>query len=115
MDARYFNERSDNKGLKEIGVISYSKTILPREMTVGVPLQSIEDNETGFTSDIMADVNAKNTDKLMFLHNKTPRWNESTQSHCLNFGGRVSLPSIKNFQLVAEKDGILATTGLICR
>ena len=49
MDARYFNERSDNKGLKEIGVITYSKTILPREMTVGVPLQSIEDNEVFFS------------------------------------------------------------------
>jgi hypothetical protein len=104
MDARYFSEKADSKGLKEIGVITYSKTILPREMTVGVPLQSITDNENGFTSDIMAEMNSKNGEKLMFLHNKTPRWNESTQSHCLNFGGRVSLPSIKNFQLVAEKD-----------
>lgn len=44
MDARYFNEKAENKGLKEVGVITYSKTILPREMTVGVPIESIEDN-----------------------------------------------------------------------
>lgn len=106
MDARYYNDKAPNKGLKEIGAITYSKTILPREMTVGVPLQSIEDNTEGFTNDIMAEMNNKNSSKLMFLHNKTPRWNEATQSHCLNFGGRVSLPSIKNFQLVSERDGI---------
>lgn len=53
----------------------------------------------------MADVKSQNNEKLTFLRNKPPRWNEATQSHCLNFGGRVTLPSIKNFQLIAEKDG----------
>lgn len=62
--------------------------------------------QAGFTDDISADMRNKNDEKLAFLSNKTPRWNESTQSHCLNFGGRVSLPSIKNFQLVSDNDGI---------
>ncbi|KAI8909808.1 tubby C-terminal-like domain-containing protein [Gorgonomyces haynaldii] len=43
-------------------------------------------------------------EKVMLLKNKPPRWNEATQSHCLNFGGRVTQPSIKNMQLIAETD-----------
>ncbi|KAJ3216204.1 hypothetical protein HK099_005975 [Clydaea vesicula] len=103
MDARNFNEKAGNKGLKEIGVINYSKTVLPREMNVAIPLESIEDNSANCV-DILKEMSNKNSDKIMFLKNKTPRWNDATQSHCLNFGGRVSLPSIKNFQLVSEKD-----------
>eukprot|EP00842_Homolaphlyctis_polyrhiza_P005851 jgi/Hompol1/6267/HPOL_000318-RA len=52
----------------------------------------------------MTDVKYNNTNKLLFLKNKPPRWNEATQSHCLNFGGRVTQPSIKNMQLIPEHD-----------
>lgn len=38
------------------------------------------------------------------MKNKAPRWNEVTQSHCLNFGGRVTQPSIKNLQLIPNND-----------
>ncbi|KAH6567041.1 hypothetical protein BASA60_009195 [Batrachochytrium salamandrivorans] len=58
----------------------------------------------GYSTDIMADVKSKNVNKLLFLKNKPPKWNEATQSHCLNFGGRVTQPSIKNMQLIAEND-----------
>lgn len=34
------------------------------------------------------------------LKNKTPIWNEETQSYVLNFHGRVTQASVKNFQLV---------------
>jgi hypothetical protein len=40
------------------------------------------------------------------MKNKAPRWNEATQSHCLNFGGRVTQPSIKNMQLISDSTGI---------
>ena len=51
---------------------------------------------------------SKNTIKWTQLRNKNPRWNETTQSHCLNFGGRVTQPSVKNLQLIsAETQGIL--------
>ena len=33
--------------------------------------------------------------------NKSPKWNEQMQAYCLNFGGRVTKASVKNFQLVA--------------
>ncbi|KAI3665454.1 hypothetical protein L6452_44081 [Arctium lappa] len=42
-------------------------------------------------------------DPLM-LKNKAPRWHEQLQCWCLNFKGRVTVASVKNFQLVASVD-----------
>ncbi|KAI4387985.1 hypothetical protein MLD38_000365 [Melastoma candidum] len=36
--------------------------------------------------------------------NKAPRWHEQLQCWCLNFHGRVTVASVKNFQLVATTD-----------
>ncbi|CAD6224087.1 unnamed protein product [Miscanthus lutarioriparius] len=38
------------------------------------------------------------------LKNKAPRWHEHLQCWCLNFHGRVTVTSVKNFQLVATAD-----------
>jgi len=38
------------------------------------------------------------------LKNKTPRWNEALNAYCLNFSGRVTEASVKNFQLVTDMD-----------
>ncbi|TVT97995.1 hypothetical protein EJB05_10668, partial [Eragrostis curvula] len=38
----------------------------------------------------------------MVLKNKSPRWHEHLQCWCLNFHGRVTVASVKNFQLVAS-------------
>ncbi|TKY55832.1 Tubby F-box protein 2 [Spatholobus suberectus] len=40
----------------------------------------------------------------LLLKNKAPRWHEQLQCWCLNFKGRVSVASVKNFQLVAAVD-----------
>ena len=48
----------------------------------------------------------KMNENLLELHNKTPVWNDDTQSYVLNFHGRVTQASVKNFQLVHEDDGI---------
>ncbi|XP_007017568.2 PREDICTED: tubby-like F-box protein 5 [Theobroma cacao] len=37
----------------------------------------------------------------LVLRNKAPRWHEQLQCWCLNFKGRVTVASVKNFQLVA--------------
>ncbi|XVF17917.1 hypothetical protein REPUB_Repub10bG0166200 [Reevesia pubescens] len=37
----------------------------------------------------------------LILKNKAPRWHEQLQCWCLNFKGRVTVASVKNFQLVA--------------
>ncbi|KAE9458031.1 hypothetical protein C3L33_10059, partial [Rhododendron williamsianum] len=38
------------------------------------------------------------------LRNKAPRWHDHLQCWCLNFHGRVTVASVKNFQLVATLD-----------
>ncbi|KAK6131205.1 hypothetical protein DH2020_035053 [Rehmannia glutinosa] len=45
-----------------------------------------------------------NTSEPLILKNKTPRWHEQLQCWCLNFRGRVTVASVKNFQLVAAVD-----------
>lgn len=47
----------------------------------------------------------KQMDNLIELHNKTPVWNDDTQSYVLNFHGRVTQASVKNFQVVHDSDG----------
>lgn len=37
----------------------------------------------------------------LILKNKAPRWHEQLQCWCLNFKGRVTVASVKNFQLIA--------------
>jgi len=42
--------------------------------------------------------------KTMLLHNKPPKWNDKVAAFVLNFNGRVTQASVKNFQLVLEED-----------
>ncbi|KAI3439480.1 uncharacterized protein J3R85_004915 [Psidium guajava] len=43
-------------------------------------------------------------DEMLILKNKSPRWHEQLQCWCLNFHGRVTVASVKNFQLVASPE-----------
>ncbi|KAJ4823070.1 Tubby- protein 3 [Turnera subulata] len=43
-------------------------------------------------------------DGALVLKNKAPRWHEQLQCWCLNFHGRVTIASVKNFQLVASPE-----------
>jgi hypothetical protein len=69
--------------------ISFSKT----------EFNSSRFNDPGVASDSGADSDAKS--KPLVLKNKSPRWHEQLQCWCLNFRGRVTVASVKNFQLVA--------------
>ncbi|KAI9101293.1 Tub family-domain-containing protein [Phlyctochytrium arcticum] len=109
LDARSYNPRASNKGLRELACVSYSKTVLPREMSIVIPATHIEELSDENSTDIMADIKTQNTNKLFFMRNKPPRWNDVTQSHCLNFGGRVTQPSIKNFQLIGSDNDNFVT------
>lgn len=44
---------------------------------------------------------AYNLSSCVVLRNKPPRWNAAMGAYCLNFGGRVTQASVKNFQLVS--------------
>ncbi|KAL6524986.1 Tubby-like F-box protein 8 [Orobanche minor] len=65
------------------------------------------DNSTEFGSARFSDTVDDNVDGGGFknghlvLQNKAPRWHEQLQCWCLNFRGRVTVASVKNFQLIA--------------
>ncbi|XP_042458166.1 tubby-like F-box protein 8 [Zingiber officinale] len=40
-------------------------------------------------------------ERPLVLRNKPPRWHEQLQCWCLNFRGRVTIASVKNFQLIS--------------
>ncbi|CAL9185536.1 tubby-like F-box protein 8 [Musa acuminata AAA Group] len=40
-------------------------------------------------------------ERPLVLRNKPPRWHEQLQCWCLNFRGRVTVASVKNFQLIS--------------
>ncbi|CAH9115133.1 unnamed protein product [Cuscuta epithymum] len=44
-------------------------------------------------------------DDVLTMRNKAPGWHEQLQCWCLNFHGRVTVASVKNFQLVASSMG----------
>lgn len=58
--------------------------------------------ETSFFSGPIINSNWK--EGPLLLKNKAPRWHEQLQCWCLNFKGRVTVPSVKNFQLVAATE-----------
>ena len=41
----------------------------------------------------------KKCKRVLTMHNKTPFWNETNQVYQLDFGGRVTQESAKNFQV----------------
>eukprot|EP00250_Pteridium_aquilinum_P019747 c24558_g2_i2 orf=257-1432(+) len=51
-------------------------------------------------SESTSTIDVKSASPLV-LKNKAPRWHEQLQCWCLNFRGRVTVASVKNFQLVA--------------
>lgn len=46
----------------------------------------------------------KSTHGFTVLKNKAPRWHDHLECWCLNFHGRVTVASVKNFQMVATID-----------
>eukprot|EP00252_Welwitschia_mirabilis_P008639 TRINITY_DN2062_c0_g2_i3.p1 TRINITY_DN2062_c0_g2~~TRINITY_DN2062_c0_g2_i3.p1 ORF type:complete len:223 (+),score=37.24 TRINITY_DN2062_c0_g2_i3:252-920(+) len=58
-------------------------------------------SDTGSVSQVLSTSSLKGP---LLLKNKTPRWHEQLQCWCLNFRGRVTVPSVKNFQLVSATE-----------
>lgn len=50
---------------------------------------------------VLADEEEEGKERPLILRNKAPRWHEQLQCWCLNFRGRVTVASVKNFQLIA--------------
>eukprot|EP00128_Syssomonas_multiformis_P012561 Colp12_sorted_trinity150504_noHs@25853 len=98
---------------KELAAVSYDTNLLglkgPRKMTVIIPGMRSDGTRVDFrpqgNEDTLLDRHkSKNMTDLLVLHNKSPVWNEETQSYVLNFHGRVTVASVKNFQIVHDND-----------
>lgn len=60
----------------------------------------IDNSQSGTSSS--SSLSCAQNESMLMLKNKTPRWHEQLQCWCLNFNGRVTVASVKNFQLVAS-------------
>ncbi|TPX30731.1 hypothetical protein SmJEL517_g05775 [Synchytrium microbalum] len=98
---------------EELGSVIYDPNILgfkgPRKMTVLLPGMTRNGNRiplrpTQSKDTLLEQYKSKNEREMLVLHNKSPQWNEETQSYVLNFNGRVTLASVKNFQIVHDND-----------
>jgi tubby-related protein 1 len=96
---------------EELGCISYQYNVLgtrgPRKMTACIPAVDASGRSMyrpRSEGDSLLDrlKNDKALEELLVMFNKPPRWNEELNAYCLNFNGRVTEASVKNFQLVTE-------------
>ncbi|XP_051135559.1 tubby-like F-box protein 7 [Andrographis paniculata] len=99
----------------EIGQVSYKFNLLksrgPRRMVCSLQcapsscaktmiFDKIPDDDTKTKEELESSAPPSHT----ILKNKAPRWHEHLECWCLNFHGRVTVASVKNFQLVATVD-----------
>jgi tubby-related protein 1 len=54
----------------------------------------------GSEGEMLQRIKDRNFKDLYYFINKPPRWNEQVGAYVLNFSGRVTMASVKNFQLV---------------
>ncbi|KAI8341649.1 tubby C-terminal-like domain-containing protein [Chlamydoabsidia padenii] len=98
---------------EELGAVLYDPNILgfkgPRKMTILMHTLTRDGKRPEFRPEsesetLLAKYRDGHAKDLLVLHNKSPQWNEETQSFVLNFSGRVTQASVKNFQVVHDND-----------
>jgi len=125
------SEAVDNNGISqlsaraELAAVMYQYNVLgtrgPRKMTSMIAAVNEQtgqrevfrpmDDEEKMLSRFKED----DTQGMVVMRNKPPKWNEQMQAYCLNFNGRVTHASVKNFQLVSEdnKDHVILQFGKV--
>ncbi|KAF5891668.1 tubby protein isoform X1, partial [Clarias magur] len=98
---------------QELAAICYETNVLgfkgPRKMSVIIPGMNMDHERVCIRprnehETLLARWQNKSTESVIELHNKTPVWNDDTQSYVLNFHGRVTQASVKNFQIIHDND-----------
>lgn len=98
---------------QELAAICYETNVLgfkgPRKMTVIIPgmnmnFERVPVRPQNEQESLLSRWQNHSLDNLIELHNKSPVWNDDTQSYVLNFHGRVTQASVKNFQIVHDND-----------
>eukprot|EP00903_Cladosiphon_okamuranus_P006668 g6510.t1 len=101
---------------EELGCVMYASNVLgsrgPRKMQVAIPAVSeagvvskwseLDGGASG--SKAIDRVKNRDYDGSLYMVNKPPRWNDQVGAYVLNFYGRVTMASVKNFQLVSTED-----------
>ncbi|XP_072256202.1 tubby-related protein 3 [Pyxicephalus adspersus] len=104
----------DNSTVRqELAAVCYETNVLgfkgPRKMSVLIPGMNISHERIPFqplneSESLLSRWQSKRHENIIELHNKAPVWNDDTQSYVLNFHGRVTHASVKNFQIVHDND-----------
>ncbi|XP_064794890.1 tubby-related protein 3-like isoform X2 [Oncorhynchus masou masou] len=98
---------------QELAAICYETNVLgfkgPRKMTVIIPgmnmnFERVPVRPNSEQDSLLSKWQNHSVENLIELHNKAPVWNDDTQSYVLNFHGRVTQASVKNFQIVHDND-----------
>ncbi|CAI2734213.1 unnamed protein product [Schistosoma spindalis] len=117
-DSGSITATTKTQNMQELAAIIYDTNVLgfkgPRRMTIILPRISATcqhfscpGNDTTWLIDSWR---RKDMQNVLQLQNKNPVWNEETQSYVLNFHGRVTQASVKNFQIVHRSDGKIPIT-----
>ncbi|KAI4552250.1 hypothetical protein MJT46_016901 [Ovis ammon polii x Ovis aries] len=98
---------------QELAAVIYETNVLgfrgPRRMTVIIPGMNSDSERVPIrprnaSDGLLVRWQNKTLESLIELHNKPPIWNEDSGSYTLNFQGRVTQASVKNFQIVHADD-----------
>ncbi|XP_074075844.1 tubby-related protein 2 isoform X2 [Macrotis lagotis] len=96
---------------EELGAVCYETNVLgfrgPRKMTIVIPdldPQNQRIKAQPQTESLLSRLQRGASQGLVLLHNKAPAWSEESGAYILNFHGRVTKASVKNFQIVHPKD-----------
>jgi tubby-related protein 1 len=113
---------------RDLGAVMYAANVLgsrgPRKMQVAIPSVDesgvaavVRNRATPDGEDILTRMRDRSLRDLAYLINKPPRWNEQVGAYVLNFNGRVTMASVKNFQLVDpdEQNAVVLQFGRVAK
>ncbi|KAF6079818.1 TUB like protein 2 [Phyllostomus discolor] len=98
---------------EELGVVCYETNVLgfrgPRKMTVIIPAIDAQNERISVQpqnegESLLSRYQRGANQGLVLLQNKAPSWSEETGNYVLNFHGRVTQASVKNFQIMHPDD-----------
>ncbi|XP_059238494.1 tubby-related protein 2 isoform X4 [Mustela nigripes] len=98
---------------EELGAVCYETNVLgfrgPRKMTVIIPEinaqnQRIRIQPQNEQESLLSRLQRGARQGLVLLQNKAPSWSNESGAYVLNFHGRVTRASVKNFQIVHPDD-----------
>ena len=107
-------EFADQEVRNELGAVTYAANVWgsrgPRKMQAALPAVDAHnrmvliDPATSTGDEILNKIKNRNCRDAVYLINNPPRWNEQVGAYVLNFNGRVTMASVKNFQLVDPEE-----------